>query len=100
MLDEPTSALDVSTQAMLLNLLKDLAIESGLSYILISHDFRGGQLYGGPDCCFECGPDRRSCNDAGAIISNPQNDYTKALVDAAPQLREPKTVTIRAFSKI
>jgi peptide/nickel transport system ATP-binding protein len=86
-LDEPTSALDVSTQAMLLNLLKDLAIESRLSYILISHDFAVVSYMADRIVVLNAGQ-IVEVNDAVAIISNPQNDYTKALVDAAPQLRE------------
>jgi oligopeptide/dipeptide ABC transporter ATP-binding protein len=86
-LDEPTSALDVSTQAMLLNLLKDLAIESGLSYILISHDFAVVSYMADRIVVLNSGQ-VVEVNDAGAIITAPQNDYTRALVDAAPQLRE------------
>jgi len=87
-LDEPTSALDVSTQAMLLNLLKDLAIEGGLSYILISHDFAVVSYMADRIVVLNAGR-VVEVNDAGSIITAPQNDYTKALVDAAPQLRAP-----------
>jgi peptide/nickel transport system ATP-binding protein len=86
-LDEPTSSLDVSTQAMLLNLLKDLAVESGLSYILISHDFAVVSYMADRIAVLNAGQ-LVEINDAGSIITAPQNDYTKALVDAAPQLRE------------
>jgi ABC-type microcin C transport system duplicated ATPase subunit YejF len=85
-LDEPTSSLDVSTQAMLLNLLKDLAESDGLSYILISHDIaavsymadtiavlRGGQL-------MEMG-------DAASVLGAPQSSYTQELVAASPHFR-------------
>lgn len=97
-LDEPTSSLDVSTQAMLLNLLKDLAKERGLSYILISHDLaavsymadRIAVLNGGK--CLEIGP-------SVALLANPSHDYTKKLVDASPQLR-PATGSLQISQSI
>ncbi|OYV50427.1 MAG: glutathione ABC transporter ATP-binding protein [Rhodospirillales bacterium 20-60-12] len=97
-LDEPTSSLDVSTQAMLLNLLKDLAKERGLSYILISHDLaavsymadRIAVLNGGK--CLEIGP-------SVALLANPSHDYTKKLVDASPQLR-PSTGSLQISQSI
>jgi oligopeptide/dipeptide ABC transporter ATP-binding protein len=86
-LDEPTSSLDVSTQAMLLNLLKDLAVETGLSYILISHDFAVVSYMADRIAVLNAGQ-VVEVNDARSLIADPQNDYTKALVEAAPQLRE------------
>jgi peptide/nickel transport system ATP-binding protein len=85
-LDEPTSALDVSTQAMLLNLLKDLAANEGLSYILISHDFAVVSYMADRIAVLNSGR-IVELNDTESLIATPQNDYTKALIEAAPQLR-------------
>jgi oligopeptide/dipeptide ABC transporter ATP-binding protein len=85
-LDEPTSSLDVSTQAMLLNLLKDLAADTGLSYILISHDFAVVSYMADRIAVLKAGH-VVEVNSAAALIAAPQHDYTKALVAAAPQLR-------------
>jgi len=85
-LDEPTSSLDVSTQAMLLNLLKDLAADTGLSYILISHDFAVVSYMADRIAVLKAGQ-VVEVNSAAALIADPQHDYTKALVAAAPQLR-------------
>jgi oligopeptide/dipeptide ABC transporter ATP-binding protein len=91
-LDEPTSSLDVSTQAMLLNLLKDLAVDTGLSYILISHDFAVVSYMADRIAVLNAGR-IVEMNDTAALISAPQHDYTKALLGAAPQLRDRQAAT-------
>ncbi len=85
-LDEPTSSLDVSTQAMLLNLLKDLALEQGLSYILISHDFAVVSYMADRIAVLNAGR-IVEMNDTARLIEAPQHSYTAALIGAAPQLR-------------
>jgi oligopeptide/dipeptide ABC transporter ATP-binding protein len=85
-LDEPTSSLDVSTQAMLLNLLKDLALEAGLSYILISHDFAVVSYMADRIAVLNAGR-IVEMNHTGRLIAAPQHEYTAALIGAAPQLR-------------
>ncbi len=84
-LDEPTSALDVSTQAMLLNLLKDLSQEKKLSYILISHDFAVVNYMADRIVVLKAGKIVEMADSASLILS-PRNTYTKALVAAAPHL--------------
>ena len=85
-LDEPTSALDVSTQAMLLNLLKDLARSEALSYILISHDFAVVSYMADRIAVLNAGR-IVEMNETASLIAAPQHRYTAALIAAAPQLR-------------
>ena len=85
-LDEPTSSLDVSTQAMLLNLLKDLAYKDALSYILISHDFAVVSYMADRIAVLHEGR-IVEMNTTAELIAAPQHAYTAALIAAAPQLR-------------
>jgi len=81
--DEPVSALDVSIQSQVLNLMKDLQVEFGLSYLFISHDLsvvrylsdRIGVMYLGK--LVEIGP-------ADSVYSNPVHHYTRGLLDTIP----------------
>jgi peptide/nickel transport system ATP-binding protein len=86
--DEPTSALDVSVQAQILNLLRDLQQELGVSYLFITHNIgvveyiadriavmRGGRIVEQGDCA--------------AVLERPREAYTRDLIDAVPRLAAP-----------
>ncbi len=84
-LDEPTSALDVSIQAQMMNLLKDLKSELGISFIFITHDIalasdicdRIAVVYAGQ--MVELG----SADDA---LTQPSHPYTQRLLGSIPRL--------------
>ncbi len=83
--DEPTSALDVSVQAQILNLMRDLQDEFGLTYLFISHDLsvvrhmasRIGVLYLGRLV---------EVAEGKTLFREPKHPYTKMLLDAVPDL--------------
>ncbi|MEV4264023.1 ATP-binding cassette domain-containing protein [Kribbella sp. NPDC049584] len=86
--DEPTSALDVTTQATVLQLLKELQQATGVAYLFISHDLgvvndisdRIAVLYRGEIV---------EIDDAHKVATAPSHDYTRRLQMAAP-IADPK----------
>ncbi|WP_420103365.1 dipeptide ABC transporter ATP-binding protein [Bosea sp. (in: a-proteobacteria)] len=83
--DEPTTALDVTIQAQILELIKQLQDEEGMSVLFITHDMgvvaeiadRTVVMYNGDE--IETGPTEE-------IFHNPQKPYTKSLLSAVPKL--------------
>ncbi len=83
--DEPTSALDVSVQAQVLNIMKDLQRERGLTYLFISHNLavvrhvadQVGVMYLGRLV---------EVADKALLFSQPQHPYTRMLLDAIPDI--------------
>ncbi len=81
-LDEPTSALDMTTQAQIVDLLRDLQKQDHLSYILISHDLRVIKALSHDIIVLRSGIAVES-GAATQVLENPKTEYTKALMKAA-----------------
>ena len=83
--DEPTSALDVSVQAQVLNIMKDLQRERGLTYLFISHNLavvrhvadQVGVMYLGRLV---------EVADKAKLFARPRHPYTRMLLDAIPDI--------------
>jgi peptide/nickel transport system ATP-binding protein len=85
--DEPTSALDVSVQAQVLNIMKDLQRNRGLTYLFISHNLavvrhvsdQVGVMYLGRLV---------ELADKNTLFSSPRHPYTRMLLDAIPKMHD------------
>jgi len=81
-LDEPTSALDMTVQVQIVELLRGLQQKWGLAYIFISHDLRVIRAMAHKVMVMQ-GGDVVETGDCASVFTNPQSDYTKALMAAA-----------------
>lgn len=84
--DESVSALDVSVQAQVLNLLNRLKKDFNFTYIFISHDLSVVRFMSDRVVVMFNGK-IQEINEADALFNDPQNDYTKKLIDALPGIR-------------
>ena len=82
LLDEPTSALDLSVQAQIIDLLRKLQDEKGLSYLFISHDLKVVRALCHRVMVMRFGKVVEE-GPVNEVLSQPKTDYTRALVRAA-----------------
>jgi oligopeptide/dipeptide ABC transporter ATP-binding protein len=88
--DEPTSALDVSVQAQVLNLLKELQLRHGLSYLFITHNISVVE-YIATSLCVMFEGEIVEQGSVATLFSNAQEEYTKELLSSAPRFEQPQT---------
>jgi peptide/nickel transport system ATP-binding protein len=83
--DEPTSALDVSVQAQILNLLKQIQRDLGVSYLFITHNIGVVEYIADHIAVMQRGRIEEQ-GPAQELLSRPQSPYTRALLDAVPRI--------------
>ncbi|MFE0265554.1 ABC transporter ATP-binding protein [Nocardiopsis alba] len=83
--DEPVSALDVSTQDQVLRLLSELQDDFGLTYIFVAHDLAVVRQVS-DRVAVMCKGEVVEMGDSDSVYENPQSDYTRRLLTAAPIL--------------
>ncbi len=91
--DEPTSALDVSVQAQILNLLRELQDELGVSYLFITHNI-GVVAYLAQRVVVMRAGRIEEAGETQALLRHPQSAYTRSLLEAVPRIaHKSETVT-------
>ncbi|MGR2737119.1 ABC transporter ATP-binding protein [Billgrantia sp. Q4P2] len=81
--DEPTTALDVTTQAQILELIRDLQKRRGMAVMFITHDFGVVAEVASRVCVMRYGQ-VVELGTATEVLDNPRHEYTRALLDAIP----------------
>lgn len=87
--DEPTSALDVSVQAQILNLMRRLQAELGLTFLLISHDLSVVRHMSNRIAVMYLGRIVEQ-TDIETLFTAPQHPYSQMLLKTIPDIHEPK----------
>ncbi|MEO8153059.1 MAG: dipeptide ABC transporter ATP-binding protein [Rhizobacter sp.] len=91
--DEPTSALDVSVQAQILNLLRELQRELGVSYLFITHNIGVVEYIADRIVVMQAGRIEES-GASDQVLRHPQSAYTRTLLAAVPRIEARETVGV------